>query len=193
MLDYDREATRYDATRGGEPRADAAAAAYAALLADAPAGPVLDLGCGTGLVTRALARATGRTVLGLDASAGMLGLAAARLPGRVLRGDGARLPARDGSLAAVTAVWLLHLLPAPTVAAVVAEAARVLAPGGLLVTTVDKNGRGDGTDAEPVLTGLAAESGLRPHTGTRFVGVGQAALPGRRPADPVYRVQAFRA
>ncbi|MEU0456861.1 SAM-dependent methyltransferase, partial [Streptomyces sp. NPDC006129] len=32
MLDYDKEAERYDASRGGEPRAAAAAAAVVSLL-----------------------------------------------------------------------------------------------------------------------------------------------------------------
>ncbi|NEA04846.1 SAM-dependent methyltransferase, partial [Streptomyces sp. SID10116] len=46
MLDYSQEADRYDASRGGEPRAAAAAEAVLGLL---PAGTatLLDVACGT--------------------------------------------------------------------------------------------------------------------------------------------------
>ncbi|MEU1158642.1 SAM-dependent methyltransferase, partial [Streptomyces sp. NPDC005918] len=54
MLDYSKEADRYDASRGGEPRAAAAADAVLGLLPDG-AGSLLDVACGTGLVTRRLA------------------------------------------------------------------------------------------------------------------------------------------
>ncbi|PJT51062.1 SAM-dependent methyltransferase, partial [Streptomyces albidoflavus] len=50
MLDYTREAAVYDATRGGVPRARAAAEAVDALL-PATARDHLDLACGTGLVS----------------------------------------------------------------------------------------------------------------------------------------------
>lgn len=135
MIDYDGEARGYDDSRGGEARARAAADAVERLL---PQGPrtVLDIACGTGIVTRRLLR-PGRTVLGVDRSPGMLALAARRVPGGVVCGDATRLPLAPGSVDAVVIVWLLHLLDAP--AAVLAEAARVLRPGGVLITTVDKN------------------------------------------------------
>ncbi len=103
-----------------------------------PQGPgtLLDIACGTGIVTRGLLRPE-RTVLGVDRSSGMLGLAARRVPGGVVCGDAARLPLASDSVDAVVIVWLLHLLPDP--AAVLAEAARVLRPGGVLITTVDKD------------------------------------------------------
>ncbi|MFD0070491.1 SAM-dependent methyltransferase, partial [Streptomyces sp. NPDC127574] len=50
MLDYDSEADRYDATRGGEPRAAAAADAGHPLVRDR-ARTLRELACGTGLVT----------------------------------------------------------------------------------------------------------------------------------------------
>lgn len=133
MLDYDREADRYDATRGGQVRADAAASAVTSFF-----GPdvsrVLDVGAGTGIVSAAVAT-DARQVYGLDASAGMLGKAADRLPGRRVCALGTSLPIHDGAFDAVYAMWLLHLVPdAPTV---VAECMRVLRPGGLFVTTVD--------------------------------------------------------
>ncbi|MFC7101395.1 class I SAM-dependent methyltransferase [Nonomuraea rubra] len=122
MLDYDLEAGRYDETRGGLPRAEAAARAVLDLV---PAsGTLLDLACGTGLVTRELA-GHGLRVLGVDASAGMARIAAGRV--RVVLGDGRRLPIRDRSVDAVTTIWLLHLLD--DARPVLAEAARVLRPG----------------------------------------------------------------
>lgn len=135
MIDYNDEARDYDTSRGGEPRAQAAADALEQLL---PQGPctLLDVACGTGIVTRRLLRAE-RTVLGVDRSPGMLGLAAERVPGGVVCGDATRLPLASVSVDAVVSVWLLHLLPDPV--AVLTEAARVLRPGGVLITTVDKD------------------------------------------------------
>ena len=52
-------------------------------------------------------------------------------------GDATRLPFAPDTVDAVVIVWLLQLLPDP--APVPAEAARVLRPGGVLITTVDKD------------------------------------------------------
>lgn len=190
MLDYDLEADRYDETRGGLPRALAAAEALDALLPSA-ADPVLDIAAGTGIVSGAL-RERGRLVVGLDMSIGMLGHAARRLP--VAQGDAGRLPIGDRSVGGVVIVWLLHLLP--DAAPVIAEAARVLRPGGVLITTVDKTAAhrlvepdSSAPDAAETVTRLAAEHGLRPNGTTTFVGHGQGRS-GR--ADPTYRLLAFR-
>jgi SAM-dependent methyltransferase len=140
VLDYDREAAHYDATRGGDARADAAAGAIEALLPVSAGGVVriADVGCGTGIVTVRLLR-PGRSVIGIDRSAGMAAVAAGRLPGRITLGNVTRLPLASGSVDVVTMVWLLHLLGVTEAAAAVAEAGRVLSPGGLLITTVSKN------------------------------------------------------
>jgi SAM-dependent methyltransferase len=142
VLDYDKEAARYDATRGGDARADAAAASIVKLLPIGlpRRGPqrIVDVACGTGIVTVRLG-GPGRTVLGVDRSPGMAAVAARRLPGRIAVGDATRLPLVSGSADAVTIVWLLHLLGDADSERVIAEAARVLSPGGLLITTVNKN------------------------------------------------------
>jgi SAM-dependent methyltransferase len=101
-------------------------------------GPVLELGCGTGRVTGALAR-TGRRVVGVDRSAEMLGRAAARL-GRgpaarrttLVRGDITELPFAPGTLGAVVAPYgiLQSLLSDSDLDAALREAARVLRPHG---------------------------------------------------------------
>jgi SAM-dependent methyltransferase len=190
MLDYDVEAARYDATRGGVPRARSAARAILALVPGS-ARTLLDVGCGTGLVTERLAR-PGLRVYGVDCAPGMLSVAAGRMGPALVLGDCIRLPFADGSVDAVSAVWLLHLLPdAP---AVVAECARVLRPGGTFVTTVDKDAGHDVDsdvdallapyrvgrphDAEPRVMAVACEHGLRRAGEARFTGHGQ----GRSPA-----------
>jgi 2-polyprenyl-3-methyl-5-hydroxy-6-metoxy-1,4-benzoquinol methylase len=74
MLDYDREAAHYDATRGGDARAEAAAGAIERLLTQVPVGQaaglvrIADLACGTGIVTVRLA-GPGRHVIGMAGSA----------------------------------------------------------------------------------------------------------------------------
>jgi SAM-dependent methyltransferase len=76
VLDYDAEAARYDETRGGEPRAEAAATALNSLLP--AAGLVLDIGAGTGIVTARLPR-PGRRILAIEPAPGMATRAARRL------------------------------------------------------------------------------------------------------------------
>ncbi len=93
-----------------------------------------DLGCGTGALLPTLAPHVAR-VIGVDASEEMLAAARDRvrdLPNVDLR-EGAleALPLADASLDAVTLMLVLHHLPAPAVA--LAEAARVLKPGGRIL------------------------------------------------------------
>ncbi|MEV8033667.1 class I SAM-dependent methyltransferase [Streptomyces sp. NPDC086182] len=192
MLDYDKEADRYDATRGGEPRAAAAADAVLALVPD-DARSLLDLACGTGIVTRRLAARPGLRVTGADAAYGMARGAAARLPGAVVLADCHQLPFPGGSFDAVSVIWLLQLLD--DAGPVVAEAARVLRPGGVFVTTVDKAAAHHvGSDIDALagpyrderaadgaerVTAYAAEHGLAPSGTTRFRGHGQGRTPRR--------------
>jgi ubiquinone/menaquinone biosynthesis C-methylase UbiE/DNA-binding transcriptional ArsR family regulator len=93
-----------------------------------------DLGCGTGTTAACLAPHVAR-VIGVDASAEMLAAAARRL-GRfenveLRRGTLEALPIDDGSLDAAVMMLVLHHLPAPGEA--LAEAARVITPGGRLL------------------------------------------------------------
>ncbi len=200
MLDYDKEAERYDVLRGGEPRAEAAAAAVLGLVPEG-ARSLLDVACGTGIVTRLLAAGRdGMRVTGVDLTHGMARRAAARLPGAVVLADSRRLPFHDAEFDAVTSVWLLHLLDGPEdVRTVIGECARVLRPGGVYVTTVDKAAAHNvGSDIDAVLAGrprtpaadaadaverYAAEHGLRPAGRARFPGRGQGRSPRRALAD----------
>ncbi|MEU6219422.1 class I SAM-dependent methyltransferase [Streptomyces sp. NPDC047022] len=194
MLDYNREADQYDATRGGEPRATAAADAVLGLI---PEGAVrlLDVACGTGIVTRRLAAGRpGLRVTGADLAYEMTRRSHARLPGSVVLADSRRLPFQDETFDAVTSIWLLHLVERPEDArAVVAECARVLRPGGVYITTVDKAAAHDvGSDVDAVLAGrpihpapdaaqevhaYAAACGLTPAGQARFPGLGQGRSP----------------
>ncbi|MFI2436971.1 class I SAM-dependent methyltransferase [Streptomyces sp. NPDC018693] len=196
MLDYDAEAHAYDTLRGGEPRAEAAAEGVLSLV-PRQTRRWLDVACGTGIVTRRLAAARPEArVTGVDLAHAMARRAAARLPGAVVVADSRRLPFPDAVFDAVSSVWLLHLLDdAEDVRRIVAECARVLRPGGVYVTTVDKAAAHNvGSDIDVVLAsrpptpvrdaaalveGYAAEQGLRPAGQTRFTGRGQGRSPRR--------------
>jgi ubiquinone/menaquinone biosynthesis C-methylase UbiE len=105
----------------------------------APAASVLDLGCGTGLVARAIARHSSfiGSVAGIDLSAHLVA-AATRLAdeeGAGARvtfqcGDARKLPFADASFDAVVAHTLISHVSAPR--AVLKEAARVLKAGGTI-------------------------------------------------------------
>ena len=110
------------------------------LLAFAPAlrGPALDVGTGTALIPIELARRTARlTLLAVDAAASMLELADANIRAAGLSDciktrlvNARRLPFGDLEFPAVISNSIVHHVAEP--AAVVAEMARVCAPGGVL-------------------------------------------------------------
>ncbi|WP_405527569.1 class I SAM-dependent methyltransferase [Streptomyces canus] len=100
---------------------------------------ILDLGCGEGLITRALAL-RGGSVVGIDPSPRMIGHARAA---EEATPSGARYDVDDGgSLATVAAgsvEWVtagLSLNNVPDLAAAISAVRRVLVPGGRLVFTI---------------------------------------------------------
>lgn len=111
-------------------------AAMRAALGEAPIGELLDLGTGTGRVLEIFAPRARRAV-GFDLSHAMLGVARARLDRLGIRncsvrqGDLYKLPVASDSADVVTIHQVLHYLERPRDG--LAEAARVLKPGGRLL------------------------------------------------------------
>jgi SAM-dependent methyltransferase len=116
--------------------ADAVEDALLRLLPEQPLGRLLDIGTGTGRLLELLAPRVAAG-LGIDASRAMLALARSRLaaPGRshcaVRQADMYRLPLADGSYDLAVLQMVLHYAEDP--AAALAEARRVLRPGGSLI------------------------------------------------------------
>jgi SAM-dependent methyltransferase len=118
---YDRHLAAVTA-RVAEPLLDAAQVG--------PGRRLLDLGAGPGQVAAAGA-ARGAEAVGVDAAPEMVALASRRHPGiRFQRADARRLPLPDASMDAVVGNFVILHVGRPE--EVVAEAARVLAPGGVL-------------------------------------------------------------
>ena len=137
---WDLAASGYEGLWGAQ-----LAGVQAALLDSATLQPgerVLDLACGTGLVTLAAARAVGPSghALGTDLSGEMVALAEqqARRQGvsnaRFTRMDAEQLALADGSVDVVLCSLGLMYVPEPQ--RVLGEARRVLRPGGRLVVSV---------------------------------------------------------
>lgn len=97
-----------------------------------PRDTVLDVATGTGAVARELLAEKGCTVVGLDQSPEMLAEARRRLPSSVtlMQGRAEQLPFPDGAFDALTFTYLLRYVEDP--AAVLAELARVVRPGGTI-------------------------------------------------------------
>lgn len=102
-----------------------------------PGNRVLDVACGTGVLTRAAASLAGPsgTVTGLDLNRGMLAVAARLSPTlRWQQGTAEALPFPDQSFEAVVSQFGLMFVPDP--AAGLREMMRVLVPGGRLAVAV---------------------------------------------------------
>jgi ubiquinone/menaquinone biosynthesis C-methylase UbiE len=134
-----------------------------------PATKVLDVACGPGNVTRALAQGVGPDgmVVGIDAARTMLARAVAEAGPSAgvagigyVRGNAVDLPFGDGVFDAVCCFGALYLFDDPTAA--LDSMARVLAPGGALVILTTRRPR-------PPLT-AAAIDGLSRATGVRMFG-----------------------
>src|SRR6516165_1423252 len=131
---FDRASAGYEAAAGLQARIAAELLERLELFRFTP-GVVLDLGCGTGRVTRELKRRYPRArVIALDIAPGML--REARRHQRPWRrfdrvcGDALRLPLRDGSIDLIFSNLMLQWCE--PLAAALSEARRVLAPGGFL-------------------------------------------------------------
>ncbi len=127
---------------------------------------MLEIAAGTGLMTATVA-ASAMHYTATDTSDAMLALLRQRtsmMPNvRVQKADAFELPFPDGAFDRVLIGNLLHLVAEP--ALVLAEASRVLVPGGVLMTPTFCHGSGWRARTVSRLLGI---SGLRPHH--RFVG-----------------------
>ena len=126
-VDYDSDPGRSRAARAAAGRYNVAGDVHgdvADRLAGESLGPVVDVGCGTGLLMSLLGR-RGMSVVGVDVSAAPLQQGV----GARVRADAAKLPFPDDSVGVVAALYMLYHVPDPALA--IAECHRVLRPGGL--------------------------------------------------------------
>jgi SAM-dependent methyltransferase len=143
---YDTDAPGYaDKVRGlldENPYLRASLALFAELVQRAGAGPVADIGCGPGYVTRHLHDA-GVDAFGIDLSAEMIAIARRDHPDlRFEVGDMTDLDLADGSVAGIVAFWSVIHVPDHAVPGVFDEFRRVLRPQGPLLVGFHV---GDGT------------------------------------------------
>lgn len=125
---FDRVAQQYERGRPGYP--SAAVAAAARLLRAAPGRTIVELGSGTGKLTRAL-RAFGPAIVAVEPSAAMRAVFEGVVPGILtLEGVAEAIPLPDRSADGVVAAQSFHWFR-PLAAR--KEIARVLRPGGTLV------------------------------------------------------------
>lgn len=194
--DHSRDLAEVLERRAADPVYASFIGQYLDALAIDPDATVLDIGCGTGVVTRTIARRVGShgSVIGIDLdgyliSEGRRKAADARndAPIAFLTGDVHDLPFRDGTFDVVAAHTAISHVDDPPRA--LGEAARVLRPGGsLVVFEADDESRvydcPDGaladqmrqamqTHADPVLVRklprLLTEAGLELTEGLSFV------------------------
>ena len=134
---YDRIANAYDLIADSNERAARQAGVRALSLKEGES--VLELGFGTGNEVLDLAGLVGAKgkVAGIDISPGMLAVARKKLdeaapstPIDLRVGDARYLPFAEGSFDAVYTSFTLELFPAEDIPLVLAEAHRVLKPGG---------------------------------------------------------------
>ncbi len=148
---------------------------------------VLEVGCGTGVVLRALAARVGRRgrVVGVDPSRSLRAAAARILRGHPRRraitvraGHGARLPFAADRFDATLAVTVLLHVADPL--AVVKEMARVTRPGGVVAVQDQDFGtvaltHPDRTLSTRILEGVAGRMYEEPWSGRRLPGLLRAA------------------
>jgi ubiquinone/menaquinone biosynthesis C-methylase UbiE len=133
---FEANAGQWDAIRSLHIAESEVEAAISAVLGDAPIGQLIDIGTGTGRMLELFAGRAGQA-LGIDRSSEMLRLARAKLSERGLANTELRqadlyaLPLGDDAADVAIVHHVLHFAQQP--GAAIAEAARVLVPGGRLL------------------------------------------------------------
>lgn len=108
-------------------------AELAAILAPFAGRSLLDIGCGHGALARSLTRA-GAAVTALDPGAEALAAARRAAPDALLvQGAAESLPFGEAAFDGAILLNSLHHVPGPAMEAALAEASRVIRPGGTLV------------------------------------------------------------
>ena len=132
---YDAVAERYQQEIGGELAGKPFDRELLAAFAREVRGPLCDLGCGTGHVTRFLKDHGATDVVGVDLSPGMLAVARREHPDiRFEERDMTALDAvPDGAWAGVVAFYSLIHVPRADLVATLRGIRRCLAPGGPLL------------------------------------------------------------
>ena len=126
---YDRLAPEYEENEAARGEAAEDLPGLLRAISLLPPARVLDVACGTGLLTRHL----GSEVTGLDQSGAMIEIARGRVPwAGFVRGDAFRMPFEDRSFGRVFASFFYGLLPPEDRGRFLAEARRV-ARGLILV------------------------------------------------------------
>lgn len=151
---------------------------------------VLDVGCGTGELTRVLARETPGEVVGADADTGLLDVAREQTGLPMVGADATRLPFSDDTFDLVVCQALLINLPDP--AAAVTEFARVssdlvaaVEPNNAAVevsSTVDAEEHLESRAREAYLAGVETDVALGDRVETLFEDAGLSVV-----ADRMYR------
>ncbi|MBU6268731.1 MAG: metalloregulator ArsR/SmtB family transcription factor [Sphingomonadales bacterium] len=181
---FSRHAAEWDSLRSlHSPDGPVEAALLAAL--GERLGRLLDVGTGTGRIAELLAPCATR-VTGLDMSPEMLRLARARLQNLpaecvdLVQGDFTALPFAAAAFDTVTLHQVLHYAQDP--GRVLAEAARVLAPGGRLavVDFAAHDHEALRTEHAHARLGFSDEAMLGLFTQAGFAGESPVALPGQR-------------
>ncbi len=141
-ISFEHAAGFYDATRAlPDEVASKLTGALLNELTSISADRVLEVGVGTGRISRPL-MARGIRVMGVDIAPAMMRalrdqLGTEHMAPDLLLGDATRLPLADGSVPAVLMVHILHLVSSMPDA--VAEVARVVRPGGVLLHETTRN------------------------------------------------------
>jgi ubiquinone/menaquinone biosynthesis C-methylase UbiE len=175
-ISFDRAADFYDATRAeSEPVAAAITESLLDEIREAGEGPVLEIGIGTGRISRPLME-HGVPIAGIDISQRMMSRLLAQLPPvqrapDLLLADATCLPFDDNSFGCVLAVHVLHLVSSLPKA--IAEVARVLRSGGVLLhQTHTESGVHAATTAR--FDELLRERGVERQKGPRYEEIREA-------------------
>jgi SAM-dependent methyltransferase len=171
---YDNDAADYaEQVRGlleARPFLRGSLTVFSELVRTAGGGPVADVGCGPGYVTRYL-NDLGVDAFGIDLSPNMVALARRTYPDlRFEVGTMTDLSLGDDSVTGVLAFWSLIHIPDQSVPAVFAQFRRVMRPGGPLLVGFHVSDPGNHPDErDPGRSGRAETHHRRPDQIARWL------------------------